>query len=125
MRDFVIKMTTPNHKKGTREHRSREMERTLETANLKTWLKPGTTVYAVLRGHSRSGLSRTLEFYVVFNREICRITWSVAKILDLTYDERLEALRVKGCGIDMGREIVERLSTALFDGTQILRYRRL
>lgn len=118
-------MTTPNPNNNDRTRRSRDMERALETANLKAWLKPGATVYAVLRGHSRSGLSRTLEFYVVFNREICRITWSVGRILDLTYDERLEALRMKGCGLDLGREIVERLGTALFDDSQALRYRRL
>ncbi len=101
------------------------MERTLEIANLKSWLKPGTTVYSVLRGRSRSGMSRTLEFYVVFNREICRVTWSVAKILALPYDERVEALRVKGCGIDIGRDVVERLGRALFDDAQALRYRRI
>jgi len=118
-------MTTPTHDKNDRAHRSRDMERTLETANLKQWLKPGMTVYVVICGRSRSRMSRTLEIYVVHNREICRITWSVAKILELTYDDRVEALRVRGCGTDLGRDVVERLGRALFEDSQSLRYRRL
>lgn len=118
-------MTTPTHDKNDRAHRSRDMERTLETANLKQWLRPGMTVYAVICGRSRSRMSRTLEIYVVHNQEICRITWSVAKILDLIYDARVEALRVKGCGMDLGRDVVDRLGRALFANPQALRYRRL
>lgn len=118
-------MNAPNHEARNRDRRRREMERSLETANLKQWIKPGMTIYAVLRGRSHSGLSRTFELYVVFKQEICRITWSVARILALPYDERVEALRIKGCGIDAGREVVERLGQALFDNTQALHYRRL
>ena len=113
------------HGTKNRERRRCEMERNLETANLKAWIKPGMVIYSVVCGRSRTGLSRTLEFYVVFNREICRITWSVAKILTMPYDDRVEAVRMKGCGIDAGRDIVERLGSALFNDPQKLRHRRL
>lgn len=88
-------------------------------------MKRGTIVYTVLRSVSDSGMSRTLDLYVVIHHEIVRITWSVAQALEWTYDRRKEALRVRGCGMDMGHHVVCSLSRVILDDESALQHRWL
>lgn len=91
-----------------------QSERAEACAELRETLKPGTTVYTVLRHVSRSGMSRNIDVYVMEGNEPRRITWSVAKAADLTYDRKAEAIKIGGCGIDMGFHIVYNLSRSLY-----------
>lgn len=70
-------------------------------------------------------MSRTLDLYYVSGQEIIRVTWSVAVVLEWTYDRRTEALRVHGCGLDVGYHTVASLSWILFGNEQALRHRWL
>lgn len=92
-------------------------------ASLKRRLKPGTVVYTVLRSVSDSGMSRTLDIYVVAKGEIVRVTWSVAQALEWTYDRRKEALRVQGCGMDIGHHTVCSLSRVVVGDESALQHR--
>jgi hypothetical protein len=46
-------------------------------------------------------------------------------VLEWTYDRRAEAMRVSGCGLDVGHHTVASLSRVLFGDEQALRHRWL
>lgn len=77
-------------------------------------LRPGSTVYTVLRSVSRSGMSRDIDLYVIENGEPHRITFHAARACGFTYSRKTEALRVGGCGMDMGFHVVSTLSHVLY-----------
>lgn len=77
------------------------------------WIRAGTTVYSVLRHVSRSGMYRTVDFYVIYGNRISRITWSMCRALGMRYDERHQAIGIGGCGYDVGHHAVMNLSYAL------------
>lgn len=83
-------------------------------AKLRDWLKPGDTVFTLVRSVSASGMSRTMDLYVIREGEPLRVTWSVCDACGFTYDRKREALKVSGCGMDMGFHVVYSLSRVLF-----------
>ena len=91
-------------------------------ASLRNKLRPGMTVYTVLRSVSASGMSRCLDLYCIHQGEIIRLTWSAAKALDQTYDTKKQALRVNGCGMDMGFDAVHTLAQVLFGDGDALKH---
>jgi len=93
--------------------------------DLKKWLKPADTVYTILRHVSASGMSRLLDVYCIKDNQPFRLTWSTATALEATYDRRKGALRVNGCGSDMGFSTVYQLSHALFGDGYALQHRWL
>lgn len=95
-------------------------ERDAAIAQLREWLKPGDTVYTILRHVSRSGMQR--EIGVVLpqkptddGRPITFIypNWSIGKALGLRQGKS-DGLIVDGCGMDMGFHLVNSLSHALY-----------
>lgn len=70
-------------------------------------------------------MSRLIDLYVIEGGEPLRLTWDVAKALDYSYSREKEALRVRGCGMDMGYHLVHNLSRALFKDGYCLRHRWL
>lgn len=91
-----------------------QSERAEACAELRETLKPGTTVYTILRNVSRSGMSRDIDVYVMEGNEPRRITFTVAKAAGMTYNKKSEAIRVGGCGMDMGHHVVYNLSRSLY-----------
>lgn len=90
----------------------------LETLRSQFKMVPGDTVYTVLRHVSPSGMTRWLDLYVIRDGEPLRMTWSVANALGWTYDRKREALKVGGCGMDMGFHAVYTLGSVLWrEGT--------
>lgn len=95
-------------------------ERLRETAigRLREMLKPGDTVYTVLRNVSRSGMSRLIDFYIVEagstseHRPFCITGW-IAEALEYPQGNG-DALKVGGCGMDMGFAVVYNLGRALY-----------
>ena len=97
---------------------------------LAKWLRPGVTVYSVLRSVSRSGMSRRIDFYVIDPADLRPIflTGYIAGLLGMSWDGD-PGLRVNGCGMDMGFHIVNNLSMVMFcpekythDGAYALRH---
>lgn len=85
---------------------------------LRSILNPGDTVTTVIRSVSRSGMSRSIDCYVlsckdgtISKRWLSRL---VATALGYSFDEKHEAVKVSGCGMDMGFHLVYNLSYALF-----------
>lgn len=82
---------------------------------LRDTLQPGDTVYTVLRHVSRSGMSRTIDVYVIRDNEPRYLSYWVARALGWTVNSgRIEGIKVNGCGMDMGWHLVSSLSYTLF-----------
>ena len=83
---------------------------------LRSMMDIGNTVYTVLRHVSASGMTRYIDLYVIKDNRPLRITWSVAEALGYPYDRKHEALKVQGCGMDMGFHVVYSLAYVLNNG---------
>ena len=84
-----------------------------ELAYLRGILKPGSEVYTKIHSVAKSGMSRTLSLHVVVDGRICGITYSTAVVLGEN-TQKDDSIRVHGCGMDMGFDVVYRLSRRLF-----------
>jgi len=92
---------------------------------LRRFLRKGTKVYTVLRHVSPSGTSRFIDLYVVKQNEPIRLTWSASVMLEWTYSRQREALRVNGCGTDVGFQAVYTLGDIVLGNGNALRQRWL
>jgi len=103
---------------------AKEQEKAEAIDRLKEWLKPGGTVYTVLRRVSASGMTRHIS--VIFPQvedgkiRMSDLTWNVGKALGRKFDRDTQGLVVQGCGMDMGFEVVYSLGCKLFpDGFKV------
>ena len=104
-------------KKEKQEKKTEARQRLLEI------LKPGDTVQCILRTVSRSGMSRRIDFYTIKadgNEGIEKLflTAFISRLLNYTYtvDDwgNKKGLRVDGCGMDMGFEVVYNIGRHLW-----------
>jgi hypothetical protein len=68
---------------------------------------------------SSSGMSRDISVFYIKDNQILNITYSVAKAMGWKLVERngSRAIKVGGCGMDMGFHLVYTLSSVLYRGT--------
>ena len=84
---------------------------------LHKFLKPGSTVYTVLRHVSRSGMSRRIDLYAMVCDEkggshMAYLSHAAAVVMG---DSRPnDGIRVGGCGMDMGFHLVYNLGHTLY-----------
>lgn len=99
---------------------------------LRKALKPGQTIYFVVTHVSKSGMSRSIEFYIPcfdrvwdttrnkgfggYRRElsIARLTWEFSRVLDYRIDPKNGGVIVGGCGMDMGFHCIYTLGSILW-----------
>lgn len=81
---------------------------------LRELVKPGDTVYTTIKHVSRSGMQRSIDVHVIRDNEPRWISRYVADAIGATFDERREAVKMGGAGMDMGFALVYKLSHALF-----------
>lgn len=81
---------------------------------LRNMLKPGDTVYTVLRHVSRSGMSRRIDLYTISDGAPVFITGMAAAAMGMRWDNDKGGIIVGGCGMDMGFHLVYNLSATLF-----------
>lgn len=98
-------MTT---RRATKEQQIKAREYLLED------LKPGDTIYTILKHVSSSGMYRVIDAYLIKDNRPLRLTWNIAAVLGLHYNDNHEGIGVSGCGMDMGFHVVYELSYALF-----------
>lgn len=93
-------------------------ERGISRETLREMLTPGDTVYTVLRSVSASGMSRDVSVVIVDKADgaLRNITVYVARALGYTLrDVRGNwAVRLQGCGMDMGLALVYELGRVLW-----------
>jgi hypothetical protein len=89
-------------------------------AELRKLLKPGDTVYAVLRHVSASGMSRRIDFYTIADNRHVFLSGYIRRALGYKFAPKGDGLVVSGCGMDMGFAVVYELSRTLFpDGFKV------
>jgi hypothetical protein len=88
-------------------------QQSIET--LKTYLKPGDTVYVVVKHVSKSGMTREIGVYTIVDGELLNLTHHVARALGWSVGKH-DGVKVSGCGMDMGFHLVYTLSRVLFKG---------
>jgi hypothetical protein len=81
---------------------------------LLTLLKPGATVYTVLRHVSSSGMSRRIDCYTIQENRPLYLSGYMEALGIAKRQKGKEGLVVGGCGMDMGFHLVNSLSIALF-----------
>ena len=75
---------------------------------------PGDRLYTVTRHTSASGMTRSISTFVIRdNQPICIDYW-VARLLDMSFDQKHGGCKTSGCGMDMGFEIVYRIGRVLY-----------
>jgi hypothetical protein len=92
---------------------------------LEHYLTEGSRVYTILRHVSSSGMSRDISL-VIADKDgtITDITYYAAQATGDRLVERNghRAIRVNGCGMDMGFHLVYNLSSVLFHGQDLPGY---
>lgn len=83
-------------------------------SRLKKFLKPGATIYHTVKKVSSNGMSRQISFYIVNKGKIRTINWELSHILDYKRNPDNGALKVGGCGMDMGFSVVYSTGRKLF-----------
>jgi hypothetical protein len=81
---------------------------------LRAMLPPGSTVHCVLRHVGRSGMARWIDLYLVEGDSTHWLSPLAAKAAGFTFDRKREAIKVGGCGMDMGFALVSTLSAYLY-----------
>ena len=105
-------------KKATKKQLAEALE------NLRSWIKPGDTVYTILRSHAKSGMSRRIGMVLIDNEKELRFPDYAVSVV--VCGRTLEAndpegIRVDGCGFDAGFDLVYSLGIHLFpEGYQCL-----
>jgi len=80
---------------------------------LREILKPGDTVYTIVKHVSRSGMLRHIELYVIKDNEPQRLSGWAADALGWRWTN--DGVVVGGCGMDMGFHTVYELAATLFN----------
>lgn len=77
-------------------------------------IKPGETVYTVLRHVSASGMSRTIDVFIVRKGAPIRLSHLIAAVTGYGFDRDRIGVKMSGAGMDMGFEIVYTLGCKLW-----------
>jgi hypothetical protein len=109
--------------KKTLEAVDREIARIRLREILAAQEKP--TIYTVLRHVSSSGMSRDISLKTVHDGELIDITYTVAEALGdkVNHKNSFTAIRVGGCGMDMGFHLVYSLSSVLYSNEERAGYK--
>lgn len=94
--------------------RTTEKDRKEAADTLRAMLPPGSTVHCILRHVSRSGMMRIIDLRQIDGEAIHWISRLAAKAACLGYSEAHEAVKMTGCGMDMGFAAVYELSARLY-----------
>ena len=93
---------------------------------LRQIIKPGDTVYTVLRHVSRSGMTRGIDLYTIKDNRPRWLTGLAGKAMGTPQSradwDRERGLRVSGCGMDMGFHLVYNLAYYLFGDGYALKH---
>lgn len=82
---------------------------------LRKLLKPGQTVYTLLKHRSSSGMSRSISLVVADkNGKIIKLDYWVAKAKGIHIDDKHGGIKTSGCGMDMGFHLVHNLGHMLW-----------
>jgi len=91
------------------------MTRQEAITKLQEILKPGDTVYSVVRHVSQSGRTRVIDFYIFQDNKPLYLSGYIAAALDMKRANKGHwGIKVSGCGMDMCFHVVYSLSMTLY-----------
>ena len=76
-------------------------------------VRKGDTLYTIVRNVARSGMSREISVFIARGKEVRDISWAVAVTLGWSQNKNTRAVKIGGCGMDMGFHLVNSLSYAM------------
>lgn len=97
-------------------------------ARLREWVEPGDELCTILRHVSRSGMSRVIDV-IKWGDDECHpgkqrvygLGYNAAQAAGYSYDRDRNGVKIGGCGMDMGFQLVYTLSSALYpDGFECI-----
>ena len=91
-----------------------KVERQEAADKLRELVKPGDTVYTVLRHVSRSGMMRVIDPVLIRPDGPFSLAGWAAVLTDSPLDRDRWGVKMGGCGMDMGFSLVYEISHALF-----------
>jgi len=109
------------NKKEQDKQESKEFLFNLFKGDLEAGKKP--KIYTVLRSVSRSGMSRKIDVYYFKGDSKIYLNYHIATLTSFTLDRQSGAVKVGGCGMDMGFNLVYNFSYALFSGEDIAKFK--
>lgn len=77
-------------------------------------LKPGDVVYTQMHHVSKPGMMRIISAKIARDSEILDITHDTSLAIRMPRDAKYGGIKMGGCGMDMGFEVVYRLGRALW-----------
>jgi hypothetical protein len=78
-------------------------------------IKQGMTIYTVLRHCSSSGMTRAIGLHAVAkDKTIIRLDYLAVQLGVGSFNKKHGGITVSGCGMDMGFDLVYRLSRKIF-----------
>ena len=80
-------------------------------------------VYGLIRDVSRSGMARSIDFFVIVDNQLVCVTYKLHVVLGYRMAKH-SGLYVQGCGMDMIFEVVSNLQRAI-PGLPQLRHRQI
>ena len=94
------------------------MNREEAIRQLKENIRPNDTLYTQLEHVTKSGMTRFIKVRQIKDDYPFDWTYIAAKALDWKYSDRYYAIKVGGCGMDMGFHLIYSLGQVLWpDGT--------
>ncbi len=81
---------------------------------LRKEIKPGETLHTILRHVSGSGMSRSISIIQIKRGKTYDWSYLVAKAIGEKIDQKHDGIKISGAGMDMGFELVYRLSSVLY-----------
>jgi hypothetical protein len=98
--------------------RKTEAEKHEAIERLRQWIKPGDTLYTILRHVSRTGMFRRVSVKKIEcidgRTSVLHLDYNVARAIGASTSKIDDGVPVGGCGMDMGFHIVYSLGWALF-----------
>lgn len=94
--------------------KAQEQERQEAIDRLREEIKPGETLHTILRHVSSSGMSRSISIIQIKRGGTYDWTYLIAKAIGEKIDQKHDGIKIQGAGMDMGFELVYRLSSALY-----------
>lgn len=90
-----------------------EAEKQEALVHLRDMIKPGDTLYTILRHVSASGMSRSISVVLMKDGQPYQLDYWISKTGE-SIDQRNGGVKRGGCGMNMGFDLVYSLSHRLF-----------
>jgi hypothetical protein len=108
-----------------KDKETRKMNREQAIEKLREAIEPNDILYTQLEHVTKSGMTRFIKVRHIKDNYPYDYTGLVAKALDWTYSDKYHAIKVGGCGMDMGFDLINTLSYTLYDDGYAIKQRWL